>query len=127
FLGSPPMNLVDQGDVIVGFRPEHFFPVAQLAGRAAVPEEIRVTDREGPFVSLRFKVSHEEYLGAERLVYGVLEGGRADGKKVVSRIAATHTASYEAGSVHAFAVSEKHLKFFDRQTEKRTSPRPGIW
>src|ERR1700756_1140779 len=24
FLGSPPMNLVENGDVIVGFRPEHF-------------------------------------------------------------------------------------------------------
>src|SRR5712675_1709287 len=24
FLGSPPMNLVELGDVIVGFRPEHF-------------------------------------------------------------------------------------------------------
>src|ERR1700736_1959483 len=45
FLGSPPMNLVEQGEVIVGFRPEHFFPVTQLAGRAAAPAEIRVTDR----------------------------------------------------------------------------------
>src|SRR6266852_7223145 len=122
FLGSPPMNLVEQGDVIVGFRPEHFFPVTQLAGRAALPEEIRVTDREGPFVSLRFRVSHQEYVGAERLVYGSLEGGRCDGKKVVSRMSATHVARYEIGSVHAFAVSERHLKFFDRETQKRTQP-----
>src|SRR6476659_9883733 len=43
FLGSPPMNLVESGDVIVGFRPEHFFPVSQLAGRAAVPETIRMS------------------------------------------------------------------------------------
>ena len=127
FLGSPPMNLVEQGDVIVGFRPEHFFPVTQLAGRAALPEEIRVTDREGPFVSLRFRVSHQEYLGAERLVYGSLEGGRCDGKKVVSRMSASHAASYETRSLHAFAVSERHLKFFDRQTQKRTRPRPDPW
>src|SRR5512141_374726 len=127
FLGSPPMNLVEQGDVIVGFRPEHFFPVTQLAGRAAVPEVIRVTDREGPFVSLSFRVSYQEYLGAERLVYGVLEGGRSDGKKAVSRMSASHVARYETGSLHAFAVSEKHLKFFDRQTQKRTSPRLDLW
>jgi multiple sugar transport system ATP-binding protein len=127
FLGSPPMNLVEQGDVIVGFRPEHFFPVTQLAGRAAVPEEIRVTDREGPFVSLNFRVSHQEYLGAERLVYGSLEGGRSDGKKVVSRMSASHVARYEIGSLHAFAVSEKHLKFFDRETQKRTRPRHDPW
>src|SRR5881409_3491186 len=41
FLGSPPMNLVERDDVMVGFRPEHFFPVSVLAGRAAVPEPIR--------------------------------------------------------------------------------------
>ena len=127
FLGSPPMNLVEQGEVIVGFRPEHFFPVTQLAGHAAIPEEIRVTDREGPFVSLRFRVSHQEYLGAERIVYGALEGGRAAGKKVVSRMSATHTATYEPESLHAFAISEKHLKFFDAKTQKRTGPRPGSW
>src|SRR6266498_4451993 len=123
FLGSPPMNLIEQGDVIVGFRPEHFFPVTHLAGAAAVPEDLRLTDREGPFVSLRFRISHQEYLGAERLVYGSLEGGRSDGKKVVSRMSASHVARYEIGSVHAFAVSEKYLKFFDRETQKRTQPR----
>src|SRR6201987_5134830 len=41
FLGSPPMNLAEKDDFIVGFRPEHFFPVEHLAGRAAVPESIR--------------------------------------------------------------------------------------
>src|SRR5260221_3672733 len=75
FLGSPPMNLVEQGDVIVGFRPEHFFPVTQLAGHAAVPEEIRGTDREAAFVPLDFKVSHQENLGAERLVSARLSDG----------------------------------------------------
>src|ERR1700730_9757458 len=40
FLGSPPMNLVEQGDVIAGFRPEHFFPVPLLAGRAGLPDEL---------------------------------------------------------------------------------------
>src|SRR5436853_3816408 len=30
FLGSPPMNLLEASDVIVGFRPEHFHPSAGL-------------------------------------------------------------------------------------------------
>src|SRR6266481_4508937 len=30
FLGSPPMNLAELGDVIVGFRPEHFRPVSTV-------------------------------------------------------------------------------------------------
>jgi multiple sugar transport system ATP-binding protein len=127
FLGSPPMNLVEQDDVIIGFRPEHFFPVTQLAGRAAVPEEIRATDREGPFVSLRLQVSHQEYLGTERLVYGSVNGGRFDGKKVVSRVSVSDLTKYGMGSMHAFAVSERHLKFFDRETQKRTQTRHGPW
>jgi multiple sugar transport system ATP-binding protein len=124
FLGSPPMNLLEKGDVIVGFRPEHFFPVTQLAGRAAVPEAIRMTDREGPFVSLRFRVSHEEYLGAERIVYGTLEGDAFRGEKVVARMSATYSGRFEKGELQAFAVSEKHLRFFDRQSGKRTDSRP---
>src|SRR6202163_349032 len=104
FLGSPPMNLIETGDVIVGFRPEHFFPVAQLAGRAAMPEELRAVEREGPYFPLSFRVSHEEYLGAERIIYGHLEGGRFHEKKAVSRLSSTHGARFESGSVDAFAV-----------------------
>jgi multiple sugar transport system ATP-binding protein len=127
FLGSPPMNLVESGDVIVGFRPEHFFPVSQLAGRAAVPETIRMSEREGPFVSIRFHISHEEYLGAERIVYGVLEGGAFQGEKALSRMSSTYSGHFESDSVHAFALSERHLRFFDRKTGKRTDARPVQW
>ena len=124
FLGSPPMNLVEHGDVIIGFRPEHFFPVAHLAGRAAVPEDLRAGEAEGPYVTLRFRVSHEEYLGAERILYGELEESRFGGKKVISRMSSTHGARYESGSVHAFAVPEGNLKFFDRAKGTRTGRVP---
>ena len=124
FLGSPPMNLVEYGDVIVGFRPEHFFPVTHLAGRAAVPEDIRAADSEGPYVPLRLRISHEEYLGAERILYGQLEGDRFDGKKVISRMSSTHGARFESGSLHAFAVPERELKFFDREKGTRCAPVP---
>jgi multiple sugar transport system ATP-binding protein len=129
FLGSPPMNLVESGDVIVGFRPEHFFPVTTLAGRAAVPEPLRSAsgEREGPFVTVRFHVSHEEYLGAERIVYGVLEGGSFKGEKALSRMSATYSGRFEADSVHAFAVSERHFRFFEKKTGKRTDARPQTW
>ncbi len=124
FLGSPPMNLVEHGEVIVGFRPEHFFPVSHLAGRAAVPEDILKSDREGPYVPLHFRISHEEYLGAERILYGQLEGDRFDGKKVISRMSSTHGARFESGSLHAFAVPERELKFFDRERGTRTKRVP---
>jgi multiple sugar transport system ATP-binding protein len=125
FLGSPPMNLVEHGDVIVGFRPEHFFPVTDLAGRAAVPEDIRAKEiQKGPYMPLRLRVTNEEYLGAERILYGTLEGNLFDGKKVISRMSAMHGARFESDTLHAFAVPQSELKFFDRKTGKRTDPVP---
>ena len=109
FLGSPPMNLVQAGAVTAGFRPEHFLPSGFLP-----PEE-----RDLP---LRFRVGHEEYLGAERILYGVLEEGPFDGRKVVSRIAATHAVRFAPDVVHDFAVAERNLKFFDAETGMRTAP-----
>ncbi|HEY2796537.1 MAG TPA: ABC transporter ATP-binding protein [Thermoanaerobaculia bacterium] len=129
FLGSPPMNLVEKDDLIVGFRPEHFFPVTVLAGRAAVPEHLLPHDREGPYVPLGLRVTHEEYLGAERVVYGLIEGGPFQGKKVISRMPSTLVAHYAPDTVHAFAVTERQLKFYDRATGRRTATRlaPGAW
>jgi len=109
FLGSPPMNLVEIGAVIAGFRPEHFLPAGFLP-----PEERDLT--------LRFRVGHEEYLGAERILYGVLEGGSFDGRRVVSRIAATHAVRFAPDVVHDFAVAERNLKSFDAETGMRTAP-----
>ena len=62
FLGSPPMNLVENGDVIVGFRPEQFRPSAQVSDSNKVP--------------FRFRVENVEYLGSEWIVSGVLTGDR---------------------------------------------------
>src|SRR5207244_13327829 len=94
----------------VGFRPEHFLPPG-------------VADRLGEHVSYQFHITHSEYLGAERILYGTMEGGPFQGRKVISRIPATHGASLAHGSTHAFAVANRDLKFFDPQTEKRTAPR----
>jgi multiple sugar transport system ATP-binding protein len=127
FLGSPPMNLAEKDDVIVGFRPEHFLPVSVLAGRAAVPEPLRAADREGPYVPVNLRVGHEEYLGSERILYGAIEGGPFHGTKVIARMSSTLAARFEPGSVEAFAVIERHLKFYDRTTGKLTEPRPVTW
>jgi multiple sugar transport system ATP-binding protein len=106
FLGSPPMNLVETSRTIAGFRPEHLHPTASLP-------------RDEPALRLTFRTSHEEYLGAERILYGVLEGGPFDGKKVVARMSSTLSARFAAGTAHDFAVAEKDLKFFDRETGTR--------
>ncbi len=110
FLGSPPMNLIENDGMIVGFRPEHF----RLA------EDVKESK-----VSFHFRVENVEYLGAEFILAGVLLGGKADGKKVIARLLLGH--SFEIGARYEFAVAERHLKFFDRESEKKMAPKVLTW
>jgi multiple sugar transport system ATP-binding protein len=110
FLGSPPMNLVENGDVIVGFRPEHF-------RRATL-----VSDPKVPF---KFRIENIEYLGAEYIVSGVLEGGQVDGKKAIARLLQAN--ELETGRTYDFAVPERELKFFDRSTGTKVPMRSLAW
>ena len=105
------MNLIDNGDVIVGFRPEHF----RLA------EHIKDTAK----VTFQFRVENAEYLGAEFILAGGLVGGRADGKEAIARLLVDH--AFEVGTTYQFAVEERHLKFFDRATQKKVPPRAVPW
>jgi multiple sugar transport system ATP-binding protein len=110
FLGSPPMNLAELGDVIVGFRPEHFRPASTVTGDAA------------PF---QLRVENIEYLGSEWIISGNLAGGKLDGKKVFSRLSSAQ--QLQLGNIYDFAVPQRELKFFDRATQKRVEPRPISW
>ncbi len=111
FLGSPPMNLMEMDGMIIGFRPEHF----------RVAEDVK----ESAKVTFKFRVENVEYLGAEFILAGFLEGGKTDGKKVIARLLLGH--SFEIGTTYDFAVAERHLKFFDRTTEKKITPRNVAW
>ena len=109
FLGSPPMNIVPMEGDLLGFRPEHFLPSATYGNR-------------GGLAMLSFKVNRMEYLGADRLLYGVLEGKFQDAK-VIARLPSTVTASVEVRKTYEFAVQEKDLKFFDTATGLRSTAR----
>lgn len=109
FVGSPPMNLVQHQNYILGFRPEHFLPKG-------------TQDGTGKIVTLSFHVTRVEYLGADRLLYGTLGGAFAE-QKVIARLPSTVTVSIEANKVYDFTVEEKELKFFDTSTELRISAR----
>jgi multiple sugar transport system ATP-binding protein len=113
FLGAPPMNLLEFADVVVGFRPESFLPVDIVLGDKPV--------------KFRYVVNYVEYLGAERLLYGSMEGGGFGSKEIISRLSWTMPGGYEAGSVHEFGVAESDLRFFDKETGKRSAPRPYPW
>ncbi len=110
FLGSPPMNLIELGDVMVGFRPEHFRPGSASAGAS---------------VHFRLKVENREYLGSEWIVSGRLIGGKLEGKEIFSRLASAQ--NLRLGDTCDFTVAQVELKFFDRITEKRVEPRSLSW
>jgi multiple sugar transport system ATP-binding protein len=105
FIGSPPMNLVEDGRTYLGFRPEAF-----------LPKEI---EPEGDVV-FPFRITRVEYLGADRLVYGVLEG-RAPETHVISKIPTNFRTHIAADGLYEFVVRRQDIERFDRETGRRVN------
>jgi len=110
FRGSPPMNLVEAEGALVGFRPEHLRPAQAARADGALP--------------LSFRFSHEEYLGAERILYGWIENGPFHGSKAIARLPSTWGGRVSASEPAAFEVARENLKFFDPETGRRRGAVP---
>jgi len=108
FLGSPPMNLLERDGQLVGFRPEHFLPKGALEAQ----------DNQASF---SFAVTRVEYLGADRLAYGVVDS--SGDTKAVARLPSTVTYPIQPWAKYEFVVSMKDLRFFDKATGLRAEPR----
>lgn len=104
FMGSPPMNLIDEGDVYIGFRPEAFLP----------PEVGSAED----CVAFPFRVTRVEYLGADRLVYGVLEA-RSPDAHVISKLPNNIRAEVSPGERYDFVVRRSDIQRFHRASGRR--------
>jgi multiple sugar transport system ATP-binding protein len=99
FVGSPPMNLIELGDLILGFRPESVIP-ASLA--PALDE-----------TSVAIDVHRVEYLGSDRHVIGTLSSGvRVSGMIPAGLSVAT--------GPQQFVVRKQDLRFFDAKTKVAT-------
>lgn len=110
FLGSPPMNLVEKDDRIIGFRPERFLPLVESEDDVGTEQ-------------FQFEVTWVEHLGSDRLVYGNI-GTRFIHRHVIARVPANVTLPIEARETYTFSVPRKDIKFFDRETGLRASPIP---
>jgi multiple sugar transport system ATP-binding protein len=110
FMGSPPMNLVDRGDHIVGFRPENLLPAELLSG-------------DGDTLTASLEIARIEYLSGDRHVYGML-GGIGEPTRVIARLPATVTTPLEDGEDREFAIHDRDLRFFDSESGKQTGARP---
>ena len=112
FLGSPPMNFFEREGVLIGFRPEQLLP--------------KGSDSTGePLVNFWFKVNRVENLGADRLLYGSLRDLAPDTKMIVN-LPTTVRMTATPGEAYEFSIRKRDLKFFDKDTGRRTEQRP-LW
>jgi multiple sugar transport system ATP-binding protein len=114
FIGAPPMNLVEQDGTILGFRPEHFLPleIGELDANG------RGTADGGTGMTLPVRVTRIEYLGADQLVYAVLEPPFPE-THVISRLPWMVPFTATQGERRDFVVRPVDLKRFDARTELR--------
>jgi len=98
FIGTPPMNFLEQDGKILGFRPERYLPT----------ELLEEEDRE----TFRFKIDLTEDLGSYWVIYGTIGATRAR-----SRI--TRSVRLEREQTYDFSVLRQDLYFFDKGTGKR--------
>jgi multiple sugar transport system ATP-binding protein len=101
FVGTPPMNIVTHnGGGYLGFRPENFLPRDMIDDDSAA--------------EFSFRVDRSEYLGSERIVYGVMQGFES-GQPITAKLPGAHVAeeSIRTGEWHPFAVKKSSLRHFD--------------
>ena len=106
FLGSPPMNLVEKDNCIIGFRPEDLTP-ATANGPA-------------PARSLNFPMSirRVEYLGDHRRIYGRVPDLRGE-VDVSATLHASDSSDLTQGALVDFWVPFTALTWFNRHTRLR--------
>jgi multiple sugar transport system ATP-binding protein len=103
------MNLIRHRDYILGFRPENF-----------LPDGIHNTGIK--ITRFPFRVTRIEYLGADRLLYGILTDRFAD-QKVIATLPSTITVKIEPAKTYDFRIKESDLNFFSASTELRITAR----
>lgn len=102
FVGTPPMNLVQWGNKLLGFRPEGF-----------LPRELYNASGDD-VLSFEFHVRRVELLGSDRLLYGTLK--QANDAAVISKLPFTVPLPIQGGQRYAFAVRHKEVRFFDEHS-----------
>ncbi len=111
FIGAPPMNLVEHNGAIVGFRPEHLRPVnggKAPSGSTEIP----------------FRVTRIEYLGADELVYGVLEPPFPQ-EKMIAKLASAEKFRADKGARVVFALKDSDIRRFDAKSGLRIDSKGG--
>jgi multiple sugar transport system ATP-binding protein len=95
------MNIVAKNGGFLGFRPENFLPKDMIGDSA--------------FAEFSFRVDRSEYLGSERIVYGVLADFDPN-QVITARLPPAHVReeSIRPGEWHSFGVRNHALRYFDK-------------
>jgi multiple sugar transport system ATP-binding protein len=109
FLGSPGMNILEMDEFLVGFRPEQFI----LKTDADTMDHLQ---------TFSFRVNRVEYLGADQLLYGNVEGYSKD-YNVVAKFSSESANDIRADNSYEFVVKRDQLRFFDKDTGLRIDAR----
>jgi multiple sugar transport system ATP-binding protein len=108
FMGSPPMNLIQRNEILVGFRPECFLPK-------------EIYDVNHDLRSFQFRVWRVEHLGSDRLVYGSLDQeGEPQDEAIIAKVPGNVSVSIRKGQMYEFAVLAQDIKLFDQESGLRT-------
>jgi multiple sugar transport system ATP-binding protein len=110
FIGTPPMNLLERGDTIIGFRPEHVLPRTAITTPADV-------------ATLRLRVTRIEFLGSEWLAYGSTDDEFGN-SRVLCKLRQEAINKIKTGEIQEFVVQRSQLRFFDRKSGMRIPPVP---
>src|SRR6185437_10362287 len=105
FVGAPPMNLITHNGGNLGFRPENFLPKEMMD--------------DGEFTEFSFRVERSEYLGAERIVYGTIDGVESK-QLITAKLPPAHVPeeSIRPGEWHPYAVRNRALRQFDKDGKR---------
>jgi multiple sugar transport system ATP-binding protein len=103
FMGSPPMNLVPEGDWLAGFHAED----AELTAGDDIPLQHH---------PLPIEVQQIEYLGAHALIYGVFTPNRTD---VILKLPEPRAQKLAVGQLRTFYVPDALMRRFDPRTGLR--------
>jgi len=102
FMGSPPMNLIPDGDWLLGFHAEDaWLPEGETpAGQHPLPMEIQQVER----------------LGSDALIYGVLPASQTE---VILKLPDRLAGGLAIGASRTFCVPDSQLQRFDLRTGLR--------
>jgi multiple sugar transport system ATP-binding protein len=107
FLGSPSMNMIERDTYYQGFRPENFLPSGDAKHDIA-------------YEHFSYHVRRVEYLGADRLLYGHLQGASED-TITLAKVPSNITLGISVDQEYDFAVPKTAIKYFDKQSGERTN------